>query len=270
MHFSSDELRDDGIRHHVDRLLELSPKSSLGLLSRGVLAWREGKLQESSATLREALETSQSTNFYGSYALCRCLFELGELSQAEEAVEACQHLMEAKVKEKETRVAVGASLASMLVRCLYRQGKLKRTREVLSSTTFEGEKEDEELNLIRLKVKAAFYSSSDDGQVGDLREQIDKLSKSAPAHEVGVVRAMLANSLGDAEAAKGHLREALAAKSDCFEALLLLGRIELDSEKGEEMVSTILVKSGIAWHVEMEWHMYVGILYTGTYIHTVV
>ena len=170
---SCEYLEESGnVRRHVERLLELSPKSTLGLLGNGVLTWKEkGSSREAAEMLKEALAaSSKQPNFYGSYALCMCLFELGEdPSGTEAAAETCRRILPDRVKEEGERRRMGRKLASLLARCLYRQGKMDKAREVLKTTT-EEEDEEEELKLVRLKIKIAFCS---DENFEELERQID-------------------------------------------------------------------------------------------------
>ncbi len=231
--FQSADLENEGVRPHVNRLLELSPRSALGRLSCGVLAWRDGKLKEAREMLEVALKASAANpNFYGSYALCSCLFELGDFPAVETAVALCRRLLDAKVKEEETRSVVRTRLASLLVRSLYRQGDLARARGALEELGDERAGRDKELALIRIKVRAA-YCQGEGQEAEEIEQEIDEL-EAIPEHEVSVLKATLCKSLGKMEEAKRHLEEALQTRKECFEALLLMGKI-LYEQKSDQV-----------------------------------
>ncbi len=216
----ADAMAADAVRSHVTKLREANPGSQLGSLALGVLNWTDGNLKEAKTVLKEALSKG-APHFYGSYALSRLLFQLGELAEAEEAARSCVRLLDSKVKEEGARKTLSRSLSSLLARCLYRQGRLGEVNKVLCQDDVE-DNEDEEMTMLRFKVRATFCQSEEEG------ERLLKDLGSDDNAENEVVRAMLRRALRDTSGAKEHLSKALSLKPNCFEALLMLGKMEED------------------------------------------
>ena len=90
--------------------MSLSPNSSLGQLSRAASLWKkeendhnlEDHIRKARDILKSVIRPGASNNFYGSYILCCCLFQLKEYSEAEERVEDTISILD-KVKEDRTR-----------------------------------------------------------------------------------------------------------------------------------------------------------------------
>ena len=63
--------------HFINKLLSLSPTSTLAQLAKGAFTWHRLKnSQEASKLLVPILERTTNPNFFGVFILCTCLFEI--------------------------------------------------------------------------------------------------------------------------------------------------------------------------------------------------
>ena len=61
-----------------------------------------------------------------------------------------------------------------------------------------------------------------------------------PTHEASLIRAMLAKKSDDTSSARDHLDRCLKEKPDCFEALVLKGKLEWDSNDAARALPSFL------------------------------
>jgi superkiller protein 3 len=222
--FTSTDL-DERALQYVDRLLEKSPNSTLGKLSKGAIKWKESDFAGARDILKPVVGGNENPNFYGSYVLCFCHDQLKEFSECEAQVGITSNILEVKVKEEYTRRAMAIRLKALLVKTLYLQSSEAKMTKALRTMEAKPKLEGDEHTLLLAKIWAAT------GKTEEAERAMTSLkSELVSETEFRLVSAMLAKSRGDLQSAISLADKCLEMEQDNFEALVLRGRIEFEKE----------------------------------------
>jgi len=231
--FESEVLKDPS--SYYEKLILLSPNSTLGSLAHGSHLWKVGDTSDSVQLLKSTLESNSSPNFYALYILTSAQFEKQEYSAVEYTSKEALKFLD-KVKVESVREKMKIQLSILAVKALYFQfsiEKLKSAAELIKDFPID-KKLGLDLNLIMVKIYA---NLGIDEKVKDLLTLLDD---DIPQHERLVIKGMLDKANNQQNSAIAALEQSLEEKPDNFEALILLGQLQWETQNVTASFNTFL------------------------------
>jgi len=216
----------DSIEIYFNKLLLVSPNSSLGSLAKGALFWKLKSYKECIQVMKSSLESSANPNFYGLYILALAQFETKDYSAVEvSAAEAAKHTV--KVKDDLKRREMENQLSLISIQSLYYQSSFEKMKNAIVLIEMsDSENQSLEFQLITAKIFATV------GEEEKVDQMLDLLENKVPEHEILVTKALLKKFQGNFKESIDLLQQSLVIAQDNFEALVVLGQLFWDqSEK---------------------------------------
>ena len=213
----------ENIGKYANRLLELSPSSTLGSLANGALSWKLKNPEECIQFMKPILDSSTSPNFYGLYILAMAQFEMKDYTDVEvTASEAVKHI--SKVKDDLKRADIENHLSLISVQSLYYQSSFEKMKSAISLIENCGiDNQALDFQLIAAKI---FATVGKEEKVKDMLKIIEE--KKVPNHEILIIKALLEKFQGKFEESIRLLQQSLLEETDNFEALVVLGQLLWD------------------------------------------